>query len=227
MRFMPALPNVANVLRVNLHWTVDADTMGQTVHYFRYSGGAPSGADCASLAITTTAIASAAFQALCNTHVGVNATTVTDLTSSSGGQGEGGTPWVGTRSGGQLSPGTAAVVRHSIARRYRGGKPRSYLPTGTSTDVATTGLWATAFQTAMDTGWGTFTGDMSTISAGSTNVGAIVNISYYHGFTVVISPTTGRSRNVPTLRAVPLVDTITAHSTAIAIGSQRRRNRDA
>jgi hypothetical protein len=224
---MPALPDVPNVFRLNLDWTVDADTMGQTVHYFRYSGTAPNAATCNAIAIAATAYAESAFQSMCNTHVGVSGATVTDLSSSSGGQASGGTPWLGTRSGGQLSPGTAAIVSHFISRRYRGGKPRSYFPCGTSTDVATTGLWSSGFKTAMDTAFGTFHDDMVATSSGGTIVGALVNVSYYKGFTVVTSPTTGRSRNVPTLRGTPVVDTINDSDTKIMMGSQRRRNRDA
>jgi hypothetical protein len=52
---------------------------------------------------------------------------------------------------------------------------------------------------------------------------AQVNVSYYKGFTVVTSPTTGRARNVPTLRSAPVVDAVTAQAVRTSIGTQRRR----
>jgi hypothetical protein len=51
-----------------------------------------------------------------------------------------------------------------------------------------------------------------------------VNVSYYNGFTVVTNPTTGRARNVPTLRGTPVVDTVTGIVARVQVGSQRRRN---
>jgi len=224
---MPALPNVNKVLRAVINWQVDGDTMGATVHHWRYTGSQPSASDDVAIAAEIVAEGDSAFGGLCNAHVGMNTCTVTDLTSDTAPEGTGGTPWLGTRTGGQLSPGTAVVVRHAIGRRYRGGHPRSYLPLGTSTDLQTSGLWTTAFQSAVDSAWGTFNsvvvGAINSITAGA----ELVNVSYYKGFTVVTSPTTGRARNVPTVRATPVVDTVTGHTVALNIGSQRRRNRDA
>jgi len=51
---------------------------------------------------------------------------------------------------------------------------------------------------------------------------AEVNVSYYAGFTLHTG-TTGRVRNVPTPRAVPLVDPVTSQITRAGIGQVRRR----
>lgn len=224
---MPPLPNVPKTLKYVVSWAIDGDTMGQTVHYFNYTGAAPTAANLSSAANGFVSDGSTDFAALCNTHVGMQNCTITDLTSPTSPQATAGTPWVGTRTGGQLSPGTAVLVAHSISRRYRGGKPRTYLPFGTSTDITTAGLWATALQTATDSAWGAWiasqVGRLNAFTAGA----ALCNVSYYHGFTVVTNPMTGRSRNVPTVRAVPIVDEVTGHTTSIVIASQRRRNRDA
>lgn len=224
---MTPLPPAPQVIKFQAVWAVDGDPMAMTVHYFKYTGSAPAPSDCSTFASTFVSTAESDFASLCSAHTGMNSCICTDLTSDTSAQAEAGTPWLGTRSGGLLSPGTATVVSHSIARRYRGGHPRTYLPCGTSTDVQTTGLWGTSFTDAVDAAWGSFVGSVSAFSSSGCNIEEIVNVSYYHGSTVVISPTTGRARNVPTKRSTPQIDPITGHTTLVKIGSQRRRNKNA
>jgi hypothetical protein len=50
-----------------------------------------------------------------------------------------------------------------------------------------------------------------------------VSLSYFSGFTVITSPTTGRARNVPTVRSSPLIDPVVTLKTQTSIGTQRRR----
>jgi hypothetical protein len=223
---MGELPAVPNVLKVNAHWGIEGDLLGQTIHYFRYTGGPPSPANCATMADAFVTDFAIEFAALCSNFVGMLEAVVTDLSSDTASQGAGGTPWVGTRGTELTPPGAAVVVAHTIGRRYRGGKPRTYLPAGVSSDIATTGLWTTGFVAAVDAAWGAAIAGFLTAGAGCT-LDNIVNVSYYKGFTVVTSPTTGRSRNVPTKRASPVVDNILGHITNRQIGSQRRRNKDA
>lgn len=225
---MAPLPDPPSpVVKVNINWGVEGDTLAQTIHYWQVSGSRTA-ADLSVMAMEVVATGDAHFAALCSDSVGMVSATVRDITSDMGAESTGGTPWVGTRGTALLPPSACAVVRHSIARHYRGGQPRTYLPVGVSGDVALTGLWADAFVTAVDSGWGAFADAISGNTFGAMDTGAIVNLSYYTGPNrVIISPTTGRSRNVSTRRAVPLIDTITGHTTAKNIGSQRRRNRDA
>lgn len=223
---MPALPVVPQVLKFRINWGVDGDTLAETIHYFHYTGGPPSPANCATMAATAVSAGDSQFAAYCATTTGMNNCEVTDLTSATSSQGVGGSPWVGTEGSERLSPGTAVLVNHLISRRYRGGKPRSYLPLGTASDVDTTGLWKSASAGNFETQWGAWVAAIKAGGAGCV-IDNIVNVSYYHGFTVVTSPTTGRSRNVPTLRAAPLVDVINGHTVPLQIASQRRRNRDA
>lgn len=223
---MPALPNVPQVVKCNLFWKVYGDAAAQTVLYFTYTGGAPSAANCSSTASGIVSAAETHFQSLtATTVVGMDEAMITDLSSATGGQGTGGTPWVGSRSGSPLPPATAVLVNHQINRRYRGGKPRSYLPLGTSADTASTGEWSSGFVSSVDTAWGAFISDVLALSAGISFT-QFSNVSYYSGFTVVTNPTTGRARNVAKVRTVPIVDHVVSHTTNIKISSQRRRNRN-
>lgn len=223
---MATLPTVSNVLKVVLDWNVEGDSMGQTVHHFGYTGAAPSAANCATMAASAVSTAETAFQGLVGNSVGVGMARVTDLSSMSGGDATGGTSWVGTRGTSLLAPGTAAVVRHSIARRYRGGKPRTYLPAGISSDVATTGFWTNTFIGALDTAWGSWVSAMEGAGAGVT-ITNLVNVSYYSGYTLGPAGPGGYRKKIPTPRGTPLVDQVLGHTVNKVIGSQRRRNRDA
>lgn len=222
---MSTLPVVPNVIKVSLNWNIEADPMGMTVHHFSYTGGPPSAANCATMASSITASAQSAFASVTSTHVGVQSARVTDLSSMSGGDATAGTPWLGTRTGGLLPPGVAAVIAHSIARRYRGGKPRSYMPFGVATDPATTGFWLSASVTAFDNAWGAWVSDVEGNGAGCV-ITNLVNVSYYSGYTLGPAGPGGYRKKIPTPRAVPIVDPVLGHTTSVLFGSQRRRNRN-
>jgi hypothetical protein len=89
--------------------------------------------------------------------------------------------------------------------------------------VSTRQNWSTAFvgdvTAALTSAFAAIIG----ASAGGTTITQHVNVSYYAGFTVVTSPTSGRARNVPTLRSSPHVDTITSFAVSQRIANQRRR----
>lgn len=224
---MAPLPSVPNVMSSVITWAVDADTKAITRHYWSYTGSAPSAASCVSFAGGFVNLAATPYEPLCTTGVGMESCEVTDLSSPSGGQGAGGTPWIGTRTGAVLPPASSVVVSHQIARRYRGGKPRSYMPFGGGGDVMASGLWTAALVTAAQTAFGTWVTSQIGATHGGTVVSALVNVSYYEGSHVVTNPDTGRAKNVPDRRAVPIVDPIVASVARQVIGSQRRRNRKA
>lgn len=224
----PLPPTPSPVLGLTLHWARAGDALAQTKHLFAFTGAPADGADLANLAASVVTAAETAFAGVVDTVTGVSACTLRDLSVAEGQQGTGGTPWVGTRTGAQLPPGSAVVVNHSVPRTYRGGKPKTFLPAGTGGDVASTGFWDTTLVDAVATAWGAFTAAVDGLSHGTVAIGNIVNVSYFTGgSTVVISPTTGRARNVPKRRTTPLVENFTAHTVSKVIGSQRRRNRDA
>jgi hypothetical protein len=223
---MPALPNVPGVIKMTIDWGVEANVLAQTIHHWEFTGSATAG-DMTAFAVNAQGAADAAapFVPLASDQVGMLAITVRDLTSDMGVEVSGGTPWLGTRGAALTSPGTAVLVRHQIARHYRGGQPRSYLPLGVSGDIATSGLWSDAFVNAVNSAWGSWVSS-NTGPIGGLTIASIANVSYYKGFTPFTTPS-GRVKNRPNLRATPLVDAFTGHTTSKTIASQRRRNRDA
>jgi hypothetical protein len=226
---VPALPVVPNVIRCDLAWAIEGDPLAVTRSYFSYINGPPSNADLTAFAAALQAECATVFTSLMADSVSLTSITLTDLSSASGAIGSNETAIVGTRGTELLPPGACAVAHYPITRRYRGGKPRNYWPFGASQDVATSGLWVplavTAFQNAIQAFFRVLLGT----TQGTTTITHHVNVSYYSGFTSVQNPITHRWRNVPTLRAAPVVDIITEDSELVGsfIGSQRRRNRAA
>lgn len=224
----PLPPTPDPVVKIMLQWTRDGDPMAQTNHFWRYTGSAPASSDLSSIATAIVSGLETPIAPLCDAHTGLALARVRDVSVAEGPQGEGGAAWLGTRTGGQLAPGTAAVVNHQVDRTYRGGKPKTFFPWGTSTDLATSGLWDPTAVTAWQDGWAAFSAAISGLVGGATTLGSPCNVSYYAGGShVVISPTTGRARNVPDRRTTPQVDNFAGHVAASLIGSQRRRNRNA
>jgi hypothetical protein len=147
-----------------------------------------------------------------------------DLSSATGAVAVGTITNAGSRAGGAIAPGTSLMIQFLIARRYRGGKPKIFLPLGVSSDITAGAVWASALLSSTITGWNAMIA--SIVAAGWTAAGTLsqVSVSYYNGFTVVTNPVTHRARNVPTLRVAPTVDTVTGISVETELASQRRRN---
>jgi len=226
---MPAYPPVPNVLRVDLHWAIGGDPLADTRLHFKYSGGPPAVADVTAFATDSNSAAVAQLVALLAADRSFLGTKVTDLSSDTGAQGEVAVSDPGTLTGTGLAPGSSALVNYPIDRRYRGGKPRSYFPFGDNTKLATTGLWLATWVTDFENAVNAYINLMNGKSSGSTSITTLVNVSYYKGFTSVQNPVTMRWRNIPTLRATPVVDDVAPSSAlgSVVVGSQRRRNRAA
>lgn len=218
---MPPRPAVTGVFQQTLHWAIGGDLTAIVRRFYLYAG-AVSPADATTLATAVNTAQAAQLRSVttsANTFLG---TTITDLGSSSGAEVFVSTSSAGTRAGSALPGSACAVEQAHIARRYRGGHPRTYWPFGTGNDNSSAQLWIpaslTAFATAraaFDTAW------KASVPAG---IGAVtdVSVSWYSGFTNVTLPS-GRATSKPTYRATPVVDGILSRSFRSTIGSQRRR----
>ena len=220
---MAPLPVVANALRAQVIWSTTGDSDVECHFFFKYTGSAPNATDC-------TSFASSIFSAMSaengewSAAITLREVIVTDLSSLTGGQGNSTGSTTGGKTEQPLSLGTAVVENFHISRRYRGGKPRVYLPWGVSSDLTDRRDWGGSFLTGVDTAITSFIAAVVGLTSGSTTISGQINISYFEGFTVVTNPTTGRARNVPKRRTTPLIDDILSHTASPRPGSQRRRN---
>jgi hypothetical protein len=221
---MPALPAVPKVIRVALIHSYGEDNDVVTRFFVSYSGTAPTAAQLNTYAAAMITNWGTDLKSLCNAQVKITECVVEDLSSPTSAIGAAVGSTAGTLAGATLTGGTAFVVSYTIARRYRGGHPRGYWPFGDAVTLNDPQTWTAGFTGNVNADLGAFFTDA--LAAGWTGAGTLlhVNVSYYEGFTVVTNPITGRARNVPTLRATPLVDTVTGIVARTQVGSQRRRN---
>lgn len=222
---MPALPNVPQVIRFDVGWQIEDDLNALTRLHCNYSGTAPSSATCVTLAHDFHTIVVGTLLPYVGTHINLLSVEATDLTSPTAGQGIYKHTDPGTFTGTRLAAGVAGLASMVIARRYRGGKPRSYLPVGVAEALQTQQTWQASFISNVQASLDAIRSDIAVTSASGCALGTLVNVSYYQGFTVVTNPGTGRARNVPKLRTGgPVVDAALNWVFENRVASQRRRN---
>lgn len=220
---MPTPPPVAAVrARLDLK-NADGFLAGSRL-FFSYAGSAPTAANCTTLA---TDIGSQ-----WATHIMVSLTTewslyevdVLDLGSSSGASGQDTTIHAGASSPPTVQTQTAMNVEFNIARRYRGGKPRIYIPGLQASDLADDAHWSSATLTAINTNFAAFIAAIEALSIGAMGALQHVNISFFHGKNTSSPPWRGPGyKYPPAYRATPLVDNISGYSAKAVVGSQKRR----
>lgn len=222
---MPARAPVTDpaCIEVQFSQADDASIHAGCRFFLSYTGSAPSIADLNTLATAVSVAWTDNLAPLVTADESLQSVTITDLSSDTGAVGVWAGDIAGSRSGAGPPASICAVINHKIARRYRGGRPRTFVRMGTESDIPNTNEWSEAFQTAGREGWEAFIAQViATTGIGISSL-AIVNISFFKSFTPVLNPITGRTKDVPTPRDTPLVDPITLSTMALKLGSQRRR----
>lgn len=220
---MPALPAVPQVIRIAMvgSFSLDLDVVWR--FYMAYTGTAPTDANLVTFAGSVGNAWNTDIASLTPDQYTLTGVDCIDLTSATAAVGQAVVSHAGTRGTGANPASAAALVNLKIARRYRGGKPRLYIPAGVNNDVSSAQTWTTAFQTAMNTG---FTNFITAVEGAAWSGGTLsgqVNVSYYEGHASVQNPVTLRWRNYSLVRGTPITDPILAIGTNIKIGTQRRR----
>lgn len=211
---MPPRPPLAQAARCELQYTVTDESGGHVPANIFYLSFGMAGVTAAELVTLATSIATnwnGNIAPLVHSDCALTQVTVTmiDGTETQG-------IWTGSHSGTNgttslMPPSVAACVSWQIARAYRGGHPRTYLPGMAQGNMVGTGwnLFTAAYATAVADDWDAFLLSVNTltIAGGSVSMGTV---SY-------------RTGNAP--RAVPVffgyVQGGTRCNTRLA--SQRRR----
>jgi hypothetical protein len=220
---MPPLPNVPKVVKCAVVLTDSINTDIVTRFYMRYTGSAPSAADLDAFATAVKTAWDDTIKGDVNSALALIRVECTDLSSATSAVGLWTGVVAGTATGVPVPVDSAVVVSYTIARRYRGGHPRGYWSAGEGIDLDNPQRWTPDFVASFQGSITTFFNEVA--AAGWSGAGTLdhVNVSYFTGFTVVTSPTTGRARNVPNPRATPIIDPVVALVTRLRIGTQRRR----
>jgi hypothetical protein len=222
---MPPLPPVTDpaCLRVEFRIADDASIDAGSRFFLSYTGTAPSESDLNTLATAVATIWQTYLAGALASDESLRSVTITDLSSDTGNVGAWEGDFAGTAEHPSNPAGVCMVMNHSVSRRYRGGRPRTYLRTGTAQDLTGTNEWASAALTDTLAAWEAWIAGILATTGIGISLTNIVNVSYYEGFTVFTTPS-GRVKNLPTLRTGgPHVDPVTSTTPAAKLGSQRRR----
>lgn len=225
---MPALPNVPGVLRITLVQDLGEDTDVINRLFQSYTGGPPSAQALDHLASVIATAWGTLIAPDSTPDLALTGVNIEDLTSPTAASIEHSvSPQIpGTNGGGKTGAGTAFCISNLIARRYRGGHPRTYLAGKPASALLDEQTWLAASVNSWVSDWSTFVAGMagtySGIGATYTVVGP-VSVSYFAGFTNVLYPS-GRYHAVPNRRGTPIVDSIFGFRGNHKVASQRRRN---
>lgn len=217
----PPLP-ASNCVRVNLDYTQTDGLQGGSRFYLGFTGSSAQASDLVAIANTIHASWTANLSHIVNTDWSLTLIDVMDISTASGQSGANNTAVPGAASGVPLAAQLANNIEYKIARRYRGGKPRMYLPPGVDADMQDPSHWTTAHVTGVTAGIGNFFSQIVGPGPGSMGTLTHVNVSYFSGFKNIAN-TSGRERAVPQYRATALVDPVIGYVAKALISSQRRR----
>lgn len=221
---MPALPPVPNVLKLEILYSMSTDLSTSNRLFFRYGGTPPTNQSLFDWINNNNGLWQTHIMPSTHPDTAVVGWRAQDLTSPTSAAAEVVVQTAGSAGGVALPAGVAMLVNYTVQRRYRGGKPRTYVQTGTSLDVGDEQHWSATFRTNFETQWNQFIAAMMATPPAGTTLTSHVSVSYYQGFTTTTG-STGRVRNVSTPRATPVIDVITTSKCDARFASQRRRNR--
>lgn len=205
---LSALPPVPGVCKAIIGWFV-GDKAAANVLHFQYTPATSAPAAYVSALASGLAAAVEAQSALWSSEVTFAGVTVTDLSSDTGFVDEEGAETVGIRTGLAIPGNVAVLASYEVARRYRGGHPRTYWPWFTITDLASPQTWEGASVTEAEDSTEAIIGAGNDAEGGGTTTLGQVMVSY----TLARAP-----------RETPLVNAIEFSVIDGLVASQRRRD---
>jgi hypothetical protein len=220
----PPLPDTP-CIRVRLDYSQTDGFFGGNRLYFAYSGTAPTGAQCVALAtyIQGTEFG-AQIRGLFSAAWSLAEVDVLDIATTSGRGGSATTPVAGNRSGSAMPAQVAMGIEFNIAERYRGGKPRCYLPVGVDSDQQNPGQWTSTFTALCGTAWGDFIAGICAQGLVAANDLTHVMLSYYDGVNTSSPPWRGPGfKYPPKYRSTALHYPISGYAPKQEFSSQKRR----
>jgi len=209
-----------------MEWELNTSHSGGSRFYFAYTGGPPTAANCSSIAANIVTLYTNNLAKDFSIHNALKHTVVTDLSSSTAATGNADSNVPGTLADPYAGVEVAGCLNSHIPRRYRGGKPRLFLPLGNAVVIGTDGAsWTSTFVTQVNGDWVAFKSGIAAMTGVGCTLTNHVNVSYYQGFASVQNPVTKRWENIPTPRSVAIAPDVISLTTLNPTVSQQRRRR--
>jgi hypothetical protein len=162
---MAALPPVPNVLRIRLAGLYDGGPWNAIQHW-HYTGSAPNSTAVSAVCQGFETAWDDFIGPTCHTSVSLEAVEGWDLTSPSGANGIAQSGATGDLiTGSQLPRSVCAVVSWKVNFRWRGGHPRTYWPSGTTTSTQNGNSWTTTALNQFATGNQSYLNSVNSIVA--------------------------------------------------------------
>lgn len=216
---------VPNVLRVVLEGFVDtsaADTLWANVLHFQYAGTPPANSTCVSIAGNIANTWNATVASLCPSPTTLQVVTVTDLSSTTAGEGEALVLHPGTRGDDSIPANAAVLISYPSALRYKGGHPRSYLYVLGNADLQGATNWSTAATAEVQTHWQLFLSSSLNAGVSGTTLTQFCSIRYRGKFL----PNAGPPHyylTTPIVNTIPISGAIARQQMASQRGRIERR----
>lgn len=224
---MPALVDFPQVVRIHLEFQLEASHTGGVRFFWSYQGGPPTAPNLDTVASGVSAAFGTDLAQLMVIAFALEKVVVTDLTTDSSPEGQWNGSIPGTRAGNGFPADVCACLVSKVPRRYRGGKPKIFMPFGAAPDVAADdATWTPAFQSSVNSQWIAFKTALGAIVGAGITLKDHVNLSYYEGFVTQKNEITGRTTNPPKPRDASnfiAPDVISSTVCAPVISVQRRR----
>lgn len=205
---MPALPAVPGAIKLELLWNQQGLPAANVMH-LGYTGTPPGNPGlqtlCSDFATAFWTDDMKTDYSDQTTFVGCRAT---DLSSDTGAEGEHDISSTGEDGAEPMPAQCCILLNYQIARRYRGGHPRTYLPPASRTWQGTISTWNATLLTVVNTAWTTGMAAVIGEAYDDATITGPICVSYFSGG----SP-----------RVDPLVEPITGLIVSGLIRTQRRR----
>lgn len=184
------------------------------VFYLQYSLANPSSVDLRSIATAFQAAWAANIASMLVPTVHFQAIRSTDLDKIDGQVDLYSFDTPGSSAGASMAANVALCVSRKIARRYKGGHPRFYLPGVADSNRLDQTHWSGSYLTASASKVTAFLNAVNAITTSATGGCKMVNVSYWY---------TDPPKTPPKLRVTPVIDPITGLSIDARIDSMRSR----
>lgn len=218
------IPTPSPVMRVRLiHESGTTNLLGSRFFLAYTDASAPSIADLNSMATFISTTWNAQLAGLLNTSALLFSVIIDDLASATGNQGVDTTTHAGTRAGAVYAQDAVMQLNFKIARHYRGGKPKVYLPYGVTPDATSQTQWSSTFTNLSVSAWNAFIAAISGHTSGGLTAGGQVSVSYYKGPVGNTNKSPWARKNVPAPRGTPVVDPVIGVSGSRFIVTLRKR----